>query len=74
MSDGYLFYSVLNNPALLVSLELRPARVNVPGLGEYLIARQILNSQKVHLPLELWDLAFQLSGLLFERPVFPVEA
>src|SRR5581483_4900952 len=59
-TDDDAFGNRFNNLAFFVLIKLGPAAVEVLGLGDDLIARQVLNFQEINLTLQLGDLVINL--------------
>jgi hypothetical protein len=73
-ADGDPLGDVLDELPLLLLGEVGPAGGEVLGLGDDLVAGEVLDAEEVELALEGRDLVFQLLPALLHRPVFPAEA
>jgi len=74
LADHDPLRDVLDDLALLGEIHLRQPPRQVPGLGEHLVARQVLDLHEVDLGLQLRDAVLELPDALLERLVAAPEA
>jgi hypothetical protein len=73
VSDKYLLDNAFDDLPALQKGKIEPAAVEILGLRDDLLARQVLNFQVVDLPLEAGNLLPELLLPFLERPVTAAE-